>query len=130
MSDFPARDLLARLAAADFTAAACAGGRLTLTFGPWTIVTRDAGWRLLDEATLVTGSADPNAPAVLAALTLGRITGLQPLSKFDLAFKLDPRWMIEVYALAPGTTHICTITGPGHHAVYTVGEGLVVARMN
>ena len=130
MTDFPARDLLARISAADFTSASSDSGGLTLTFGAWIIATRDAGWRLLDEATLVTGSADPNASATLATLTLGRITGLQPLSKFDLAFRCAPKWMIEFYALSPATAEICTIAGPGLHATYTAADGLVISRAN
>lgn len=130
MTDFPARDLLAQLAVADFTAAVSDNGGLSLTFGPWTIATRAAGWRILDEATLVTGSADPNAAATLAGIRLGRITGLQPLSKFDLAFRCAPKWMVEVYALSPATAELCSITGPGLHATYTVADGLVIARAN
>ncbi|BCW90160.1 hypothetical protein sos41_33280 [Alphaproteobacteria bacterium SO-S41] len=130
MTDLSPRDLLALLSAADFTSAVSDSGDLTLTFGAWTIATREAGWRILDEATLVTGSADPNASATLRALTLGRITGLQPLSKFDLAFRCAPKWMIEFYALSPVTAEICTITGPGVHATYTVADSLVIARAN
>ena len=130
MSDFPVRDLLALLSAADFTGASSHDCGLTLTFGAWTIATRQAGWRLLDEATCVTGSADPNAAATLAGLTLGRVTGLHPISKFDLAVRFAPRWIAEFYALSPATAEICTITGPGLHATYTLVDGLVVARIN
>jgi hypothetical protein len=130
MSDFPARDLLALLSAADFTSASMQDGALTLAFGPWTIAARDAGWRLLDEATLVTGSADPNAAATLAGLTLGRVTGLHPISKFDLAFRLGDRWLLEFYALSPAATEICSLTGPGLHATYTAADGLVIVRAN
>jgi hypothetical protein len=130
MSDFPARDLLALLSAADFTSASTQDGALTLAFGPWTIATRDAGWRLLDEATLVTGSADPIAAVTLAGLTPGRVTGLHPISKFDLAFRLGDRWLLEFYALSPAATDICSITGPGLHATYTAAGGLVIVRAN
>jgi hypothetical protein len=130
MSDFPARDLLAALSRADFTGASTQNGGLTITFGPWTIATRDAGWRVLDAATLVTGSADPNAAATLAGHTLGRVTALHPISKFDIAFRLGDRWLLEFYALSPAATDICTLTGPGLHAAYTAADGLVIARAN
>lgn len=132
MSDLTPRELQSLMEGAPFTSLAVdATGDLTAVFGTWTMTTQGTGWRILDEAKLVVGCLDKHAASAVAGLTLGAFQGFYPSSKFDLHWRAEPRWMIEVWALSATTSRICTFTGPGGlRAAYRVGGDFEIERSN
>ncbi|MFT3809365.1 MAG: hypothetical protein QM698_05555 [Micropepsaceae bacterium] len=123
------RELTEAMQGAPFTAAALApDGVLALIFGPW-MFTITGGWRILDEAAQMAGQGDADAAARLAALRMGELQGIQPLSKFDIAIRAAERWMIEIYALGATAANTLVIAGPDDlRAVWTATGDLDIAR--